>query len=318
MAGWDSVESGLNTFESGASRGSHATEDHNVKAYSEAGPLGGILFLRANNRVSGSSFVGEMLEEAKVSIQNRGKWQRSYDYDGQGVFHKTSVEITALEKPKDAYLLGLNAAYVGKEVEDGLAAHLGVEQGLQRKSANVQIAPNGDQIHIDFDKVLAKLKGIKLEKATAVLSRTESLLNLAKIADGIHALFEESRIQNKPHLLTGQDVVDYFMTTDKYGSEPDPLVLGSKGEVELALSLGVGRRFVYDHGKRSDSQWIGEGSVLSAPIATDYEEKKITPYINITAQKASKDKYSRLPIIEPQSRQIAEDLISSVVQAFRS
>lgn len=311
------MENAINTFASGASRGSRATENHAFQAYSEMGPLEGFLFLQANNRVSGSSFVGEMLKEAKADIQNRGKWRRSYDYDGQGVFHKTSVEIIALNEQKDKFIVGLNAAYVGKEVEDGLAAHLGVEQGLQRKSANIQIAPDGDQVHINFDKVLAKLKGIELERATVALSRTESLLNLVKMADGIHALFEESRSQHKSDSLTGQAVVDYFMTTDKYGSEPDPLVLGSKGEVELTLSLGVGRRFVYDHGQRSDSQWIGKGSVLSAPVATDYEEKRITPYLNITAQRASKEKYSRLPIIDPQSKQVAEDLIAAVSQAFQ-
>lgn len=318
LAGWESVENALNTFASGASRGAHATEDHNVKAYSEAGALGGILFLLSNNRVSANSFVGEMLEEAKVSVQNRGKWHRSYDYDGQGVFHKTTVEITALEKPKDAYLLGLNAAYVGKEVEDGLAAHLGVEQGLQRKSVNIQIAPDGDQVNIDFDKVLAKLRKVELDKVTATLSRSESLLNLAKMADGIHALFEEPRAQNEPHLLTGQDVVSYFLTADKYGSEPDPLVLGSKGEVELALSLGVGSRFEFDHGKRSDSKWTGEGPILMAPVPTDYDDKKQTPYLNITAQAVSEKKYDRLPLVSPESKQIAEDLIVAVSQAFQA
>jgi hypothetical protein len=312
------VENALNTFASGASRGSRATEQHNIQAFSELNPLGGFLFLQANNLVSGSSFVHKMLEEAKTGIQDRGKWSRHYDYDGQGVFHKTTVEITGLKEPKETYVLELNAAYVGKEVEDGLAAHLGIEQGLQRKSANIQIAPDGDQVHIDFDKVLAKLKGIELEKATAALSKTESLLNLARMTDGIHALFAEPNPAHEPHPLTGQDVMNYFMTTDDHGSEPDPLILGSKGEVELTLSLGIGRRFVYDHGLRSDSKWIGKGSVLSAPVSTDYEEKKITPYLNITAQRASKEKYSRLPIIDPQSRQAAEDLISAVAQAFSS
>ena len=319
LAGWDSVESALNTFASGASRGSCATEDHNFKAYSEMGPLSGILFLRGNNKVSGSSFVDEMLEEAKTGIQNRGKWRRSYDYDGQGVFHKTSVEITALKEPKDAYLLSLNAAYVGKEVEDGLAAHLGVEQGLQRKSAKIQIEPNGELVQIDFDQALSKLKEIKLEKTTMVHDGIKSLLNLVRMTDGIHALFAEASPEQKEDRgLTGQDVVNYFMATDKYGSEPDPLVLGSKGEVELALSLGVGRRFTYDHGQRSASQWEGKGSVLTAPVGTDYEDKSVVPYLNIVAQRASEEKYSRLPLVDPQSKQVAEDLISAVARAFQS
>ncbi|GEM_PF-6545023 len=104
------------------------------------------------------------------------------------------------------------------------------------------------------------------------------------------------------------------MATDKYGSEPDPLVLGSKGEVELTLSLGVGRRFTYDHGQRSASHWDGKGSILTA---TDYENKKTVPCLLITAQRASEEKYSRLPLVDPQSKQIAEDLIAATAKAFQ-
>lgn len=323
LAGWESIESALDTFASGASRGSRATEQHNIQAFSELNPLAGFLFLQANNWVSGSSFVRKMLEEAKTGIQDRGKWSRHYDYDGQGVFHKTTVEITGLKEPKETYVLGLNAAYVGKEVEDGLAAHLGIEQGLQRKSVDIQIAPDGDKVRVDFDKVLAKLQTVKLERKAVAYHPIVDYLKLTALTEGVSSLFKEKPESgeniHESFPITGKDVVDYFMKTDNHGSSPDPLVLGIKGEVELTLALGrVGERFTYDQGERSESRWNGEGSVLTTPLGTDYRNETVTPSLNITAQRVSKEKYNRLPLIDPQSKQVAEDLISAVAQAFRS
>lgn len=259
-----------------------------------------------------------MLEEAESSVKNFGRWRRSYDYDGQGVFHKTSVEITAIKDPKDTFVLGLNAAYVGKEVEDGLAAHLGIEQGLQWKSAKIQVEPDKDSIKIDFDRVLEKLNKIRLEKRTGAISKVANILNLIGLTEGLPSLYREDRRIEEPHPLSGKDVLNYFMATDEHGSSPEPLVIGTEGNVELILSLGVGRRFEYDHGKRSDSKWAGKGSILTVPVPTDYDDKKLVPYLNVTAQAVSENKYNKLPLVTPESKQIAEGLITAVSQAFQA
>lgn len=120
LQGWGKVESALRLYESGAATSSTAF-DHDTKAYGDAyGEVGAARFLFGNIRGRGS-FVDNLLNEARLSVQNRGWWSRDFEYDGPGRFHKTLVEIETLPNTKDGYLLKLGAAYVGKKVEDDLA-----------------------------------------------------------------------------------------------------------------------------------------------------------------------------------------------------
>jgi hypothetical protein len=147
LKGWESVKNALNIFASGASRGSRATEQHQMQAVGESmGGFAAAFYAVAAPHMSGgsSSFVEKMLQEAEPAVQSRGRWSRSYDYDGQGSFFKTTVEVNRADK-KDGYILQLNAAYVGNQVEEGLAEALGAERGLSWKNVAVEFEPAGTQ-----------------------------------------------------------------------------------------------------------------------------------------------------------------------------
>ena len=145
-------EAALNIFASGRSREAGATQDNLLgEAQKAGGDLAALLVLAASSRVDRNLFVTDMLAEAKSALDERGRWNRSYDYDGFGTsFLNTSVDIQKLPGAEDGYLLGLNAAYVGKEVEDGLAEALGVEQGLTWKVVTAVLEPEGERFRIDW------------------------------------------------------------------------------------------------------------------------------------------------------------------------
>lgn len=313
LKGWENVESALKVFESGAARKSNAVLDHEVKAYGDAyGGLGAALFLLGNSQGRGT-FVDELLKEARPSVQNRGQWQRHYDYDGPGRFHKTSVEIKALPNLEDSYLLGLNAAYVGKDVEDGLAETLGVEQGLQWKSVNVELEPVGTNFRVNFDAVADRLKPLYEELDPAPTPELRGFRQrLVEVVRG-------EQPTEKPE-FTGEAIVRTLLATDEYTSGSNPFVLGVKDGVEVSLNLGrVGDRFNWRNGNRSEELWQVEGAVLSGPLAESYSDKGglEIPSLTVSIKPFSEDRYDRLPAIDPEMKATMSDLTEKVAAAFR-
>lgn len=193
---------------------------------------------------------------------------------------------------------------MGKEVEDGLAEYLGVEQGLIRKSVDIEFQSEQGQFAIDFNQVLKHLRKVRrgLNKPSPnVLTR------LAFLAMG------------RRNATEGEKLVQHFMRLDRYESGPKPIVIGTKGNLEIVMQLGrVGHRFEYDNGQKSESHWEANGAVLMGPLDTDYSNKNllVEPTISFTIRKQSKEEYSRLPILDPKEKQLAEDLASKIVSAF--
>ena|SRR3989344_9484648 len=292
LKGWESVRNALDIFASGASRGSRATEQHQMKAVGESyGGLGLAFYAIASPHMqgSGSSFVEQMLKEAEPSVKSRGSWSRSYDYDGQGSFFKTTVEVNKVGK-EDGYLLQLNAAYVGNQVEEGLAETLGAERGLSWKNVAVEFEPEGTQFKIDFDQVAEKLRGVV------------------------------ATLDTKARSITGKDIVAHLMKTDKYGESEGPFVLGVKDGVEVTVNLGrVGRRFEYSQGKRSEDRWHVEGATITGSLDTDYrdETKFMPPSISVSMHPKSEDKYNRLPAVDPKMKATMNGLASEIATAFK-
>lgn len=308
LTGWENIRAALDIFASGKPRRSRATEDHNLKAFTEMHPLAGMLFLQANNREPGNSFVDRLLEEAEPAIKERGRWGRHYDYDGQGSFHKTSVEIKDIT-PVDAdasdglYLLGLNAAYVGKGVEDGLAEYLGVEQGLQRKSVHVKLEPDGDQFAIDFDQVAQKLQPLLAQLHPEIEARPKNFF--LKL---LSAVIKTPESKSEPS-LTGEEIVQQMLAADRYHShDANPIILGTKDikddQVEVALALGrVGDRYDWRGGNKDRELWNIDGATVRGPLAESYKEegKPELPSLVLTVQRAGhKDEFNRLPVIDPE------------------
>lgn len=292
LQNWESVEAALKLYESGASRGRTA-RDHNIQAYGESyGGLGALLFMLGNSRGQ-ETFVDGLLQEARPSVQNHGQWSRHYDYDGPGRFHKTSVEIKALGEQQDGYLLGLNAAYVGKEVEDNLAAALGIEQGLEWKSVGVRLSPEGiNQFRIDFDQVVDRLQPV-----VADLSQPKGR-----------------------ERISGLDATNYFMSINEWRESARNYVLGTKDGIEVVLDLGrVGRRLEYNNGKVVVDNWKQEGAVLSGLLDRDYkdESKFVPPSFVVSMHRLSQSRYDRLPIIDPNMKSMVNGLAERVVAAFQ-
>lgn len=296
LLGWDSVKGALNAFANGASKKSRATEKNQLQAIGEE--MGGFAMafygvFAPHLQGSGNQFVEEMLQRAEPSIKKHGCWEHHYDYDGMGSFFKTTVDIKTLPEQKDAYLLELHAAYVGKEVEDGLAEYLGVEQGLQWKNVKVGLAPEGNQFKIDFDPVAEKLQPIIAE------------------------LFQLKGSKR----ITGIDVANYFMTVNEYKEQAYNFVLGIKDGVEVVLNLGeVKRRFEHRNGKVVADNWSQKESVISGLLGRDYnyedETKLAPPSFIISIHRFSNEKYNRLPVVDPAMKATMNDLANKIASLF--
>jgi hypothetical protein len=292
LKGWESVKNALNIFASGASRASRATEQDQMKAMGESfGGFGAAFYAIATAYISGggSSFVDRMLQEAEPSVQSMGRWSRSYDYDGQGSFFKTTVEINRADK-KDGYILQLNAAYVSNQVEEGLAEALRVERGLSWKNVAVKFEPAGSQFKIDFDQIAKRLRGVAATLDTRATS------------------------------IAGKDIVAALMKINQYGESEGSFVLGVKDGVEVTVSLGrVGKRFEYSQGKKSEDRWHVQGATISGPLDTDYrdETKFVAPSISIFMRPRSEEKYNRLPAVDPKMKATMHGLASGIAAAFR-
>lgn len=313
LKGWESVNAALDTFASGKSRGSRATEQHQLKAIGESygGFAAAFYSLEAPHMGGGgNSFVKRMLEEAQPSVASRGRWSRSYDYDGQGSFFKTTVDINRVGK-EDNYILQLNAAYVGNQVEEGLAENLGVERGVSWKNVEVVFEPEGNQFKIDFEQVAGKLTDVVGELQPSSTKAGEKKTGLAGIFG--------SRGGKRGTEVSGKTIAEQLMRVDKYGDSEGPFVLGTKDGVEVTVGLGrAGRRFEWKDGVKSEDKWRADGAVITGPLDTDYrdESKLIPPSISISIRPQSEDKYSRLPAVDPKVKATMNDLTQRISSAF--
>ncbi|OGG03198.1 hypothetical protein A2W14_07245 [Candidatus Gottesmanbacteria bacterium RBG_16_37_8] len=290
LENWDRVKEALYAFASGRPDGSRATEAHNVKAYGEVdGGLGAAMFILGNRQESPSLFVDGMLEEASKQIETRGKWERHYDYDGQGVFHKTTVEIDKIPDENDRYLLKLYAAYVGGKVEDGLAEYLGIEQGLQFKQVSAILEPQGDKFAIDFDAVAKK----------------------------IQPFYAEFNPEAAP--LTGELLLDVILAVDPKDKSTRSFPIGVKKGIDVSFDLGrLGYRINWVNGKPSEDTWSREGNVLKGPLAKDYSDEGgfEAPSVVISIQKVSVDRWDRLPVTDAAMKAEMNEIGSKAVAAL--
>ena len=112
LKGWDSVKAALNLYASGRTDGSRATEENQVNAIAQSsGAMGLGLYqiVAPHMQGAGNQFVENMLKEAKSALKRDDRWQRHYDYDGMGVFFKTSVEISILDRKEEHPGMGGNS-----------------------------------------------------------------------------------------------------------------------------------------------------------------------------------------------------------------
>lgn len=288
LKGWGSVGLALNTYANGFTRGAKTTEQVTVDAIgkshgSNEGLAVGMFLLCGAMIGNRSKLVDELLKEAEEGLKTRTNFHKSYDYDGMGTaFFKTSIDIEVLDREQDMYGIGIHAAYVGDEPEQGLAEHFGITRMLLWCSVEVETEPLSDnRFEFDFKPVLRKLD--------AVLDTKD---------------------------ITGKQVVAAMMT------ESVSLVLQVKDGLEVRIQPGrVDNRVKYTQGKPRDT-WSSEGSVLSGELQRDYgssdENAKATPTFLIVICSSQKDGWrNSLPIWQLDSQQRAIALTNKIAAALR-
>jgi len=222
-----------------------------------------------------NDFVEELLTEAMMGIKSGGLWEHHYDYDGGGVFIKTTVRIQLLDQKRDLYNLELYAAYVGDEPEKGLAEQIGIPRNLLWSCVTVHIEQQ-DAMHFsfDFEQLLGKLGTV--------------FPNM---------------------VLRGKDVASMFMNSDWTGDVKPVVIYGDK-ILEVSVAPGrIERRFVYEHHQKQDT-WTINGAILGGLLDLSYEDKnrREPPTIVITVKSSKKDEFgSSCPIWdESQKKQVLE------------
>jgi hypothetical protein len=275
LKGWESVETALKTFANGHTAGARDTEGHQLNAMSQSqGALGLGLYLLGAAHLQGeeSTFVTDMLEKAKSYVKQHGRWSRNYDYDGVGVFFKTSVDITLLNEQDDLYMLEINAAYVGDKPERGLAQYLGVPLTLRYSSVIVQVESlDGEHFLFDFEQIIQAMKTV-----------------VTKVNDG-----------------SGTFIADYFISDCEY-SRPEPLAIYHDQDIEITINTGrVENRFLYNKGDPVDT-WAVDGSVLTGLLDQSYEDKnqKEPATLILTVQSSKRDRFEHaLPVYDQELKE---------------
>lgn len=287
---WESVEAALNTFASGSTKGSRETERKQLHDVGESSGGFAIAFYAVHAphmQGADNKFVEILLVEAKAGVNSRGKWQRIYDYDGMGVFFKTSVEIEMLDKEKDLYNLQLYAAYVGDEPEKGLAETLGIPRNLIWSSVTVHVEPeDAEHFAFDFEQLLRKLD-----------------LPLGCL------------------LVHSYDVTSWFMEGDRYSSVK-PFVISKYEHVVVTVIPGrVERRFVFDGRGQVKDTWTRKGlEVLQGLLDESYEDrsKKEPPTIILTVRSSNEDGYGNsCPIWDEQTKKLILNITERIAGALK-
>jgi hypothetical protein len=289
LKGWDSVKAALNLYAGGRTDGSRATEQNQIDAVAQSSGIMGLgiyLIAAPHMQDAGNQFVENMLEEAKSALKNRDNWNRSYDYDGMGVFFKTSVGISILDRKEDLYMLEISAAYVGTKPEAGLAENLGIPLALRRYSVIVQVKPvDATRFAFDFDEVLQALKGVL-----------------------------------KINFNLGKEIAKHFIKGGRHDDcKPWPIFLDENVSITLAPGR-VEQRFVYDKPGEPHDTWTVNGSVLYGLLDSSYEDssKKEPPTIVLTITNAAQDRFGYgQPIWDENLKDKIDILSNQIAEAMK-
>lgn len=258
--------------------------------YTEASPAEA----KKEGPYSTNPFIDGIVKAAEEAHRDkkRGQWSKSYDYDGQGRFHKTSVDV-AFDRENNALVLGLSAAYVGDKVEEELATALGTERAISSMGVKVELPDMADQ---DLSVPLEQRQTFRLDCAP-----------LATAINSVVQKFGDPKMQFKP-----EDLAKAFMKKSKYNEDEGSFSVSLGDGISLSLSINGGYRFVYPKGEKGwenlvDTRKI-EGSTLVLPFPTRSDiDEPLTDYSNPPKQiknysiaasigRESEDRYSRLPI----------------------
>jgi hypothetical protein len=241
---WNSVIAALNCYDSGRVPSAQATHDQLHKDVSDGDKTGGFatMFLVASIgeiAETRGGFVTKMLAEAEEALKTRDQWSRHYDYDGMGTsFFKTSVNIGIIDRQKELFVLGINAAYVGDKPEENLSEKLHIPRAMLSSSVIIETDQLPDnRFAFDFEAILRKLDSVLGTK-----------------------------------VIYGKDVVKELMGNTEF--EDTSFALPAPDGLCVTLDLGrVERRFKYDDKRQKIETWKATDAILTGLLADSYEHE---------------------------------------------
>ena len=288
LQGMESVKGALQTFAAGKTNSSYATNDKLIRD-SEAGAMIHMFKTVLFDSNSQDMFMNRLFAGIQQGMDKNGRFHVHYDYDGQGRFFKTSVTVKRIDVENDIYLLSLNAAYVGSQIEDELAKYLGVEQGLNWVAVEVDFPTQDRTFRFDFEEIINTAK-----QALPEISKIgEAEVTAEYVLDSITARSQFEEVAGNALLLM----------TDNYKLTVGP--------------ADVARANEYVKGKLVEN-WKREGSILTGPIRNSYDEPPVplTPQIGFAISPVGEDKYDTNPVIDPAVKQQMYELADRIEKAF--
>lgn len=242
---------------------------------------------------SSNPFINDIVKKVREAYDDKkiNGWSRSYDYDGQGRFHKTSVSVD-FDRTNNALILRLYAAYVGDRVEKELATALGIERGVGSMVLTARLPDMPDQ-----------------DLAVPLEQRPRFRLDCTPLAAIVNSVIR-THTNLKP--FSPEDLALAFMKKNKFNEDEGRFTVGLGDDLALTLEIHGGYRFVFPSGKRGWENLVDtrivKGSILELPFPTgpdvdkplmDYSNppKQIRNYsLEAVVHRESEDKYSRLPL----------------------
>ncbi|MBI2798319.1 hypothetical protein HYX70_03435 [Candidatus Saccharibacteria bacterium] len=283
LEGIEAVRNALRLFASGQTAGSNATE----KKLIQDGGVGIALLKPLVEEMYGGDdrFLTDLFTKIDAGIEAVGSYSYHYDYDGVGRFFKTTVEVQKLDDTW--FLLHLSAAYVGDQVEVGLAESLQIDRAVQHIDVTAQVEPDSELVTFDFEVISINLTTIGAE-------------------------------------CTSEQIVEQIMTEERGGplrhfGRPRFQV----GDYEVALSLGG----IVQPWQLEDEMpaWQTHASMMTGlrENKNRHEPEKPVEYevpkINFNIGLATESSYSRsIPIITDDGKQAIRNLASNLATALQS
>ena len=238
LGNMEELENALRIYNGDVVPGSRATTDKLGRIIAQDhGPLGLGLFALGDDELRGKQdFVGNILSEARPALEERGRFRKRFDYALGSNFVKTAVEV---EKVGDKYVLKLDAAYVGSEPEENLAAILAKPRALVRSSANGRLSVvDGWWFNVNLEDVLAGLPISKEQREKFEHEGQKFSLDIYLDADGY--LRPEGGKEGSEYMQTrGNNIVGGAWT--KRGNMIAPTVV--QPAVVFSVSLPGGEKY---------------------------------------------------------------------------
>lgn len=200
------------------------------------------------------------VEEAHLDGKKR--WSKHYDYDGQGRFHKTSVNI-AFDRENNTLILSLNAAYVTKDaVEEELARALKIPRAVSNIVVKAGLPDMPDQ-----------------DLSIPPEQRQTFQFDCAPLTTAVNSVVQ--KFGNPERQFKPKDLVKSFMKSE-HNRDEGLFTVKLKDGIVLTLNIYGGDRFVCPTGKKGLENFIDtrkrKGSTLILPFPTEIDINK--PFID--------------------------------------